>query len=577
MAISYNKKYNPFTGKLQFVLDSTSVDSLTFKAGVANVAALPSSGNTKNDARIVNDTHNLYVWSGTAWVDQGDIIDMDWSAITGKPTASVADIDDAVNKKHAQNGDTDLDATFEATFVKKVDTVNELSDITSAGADIEDAVTKKHAQNGDTDLDSTFEATFVKKVDTVNELSDITSAGADIEDAVTKKHASGSDNETTTSMGTLINGADAKTTPVDADLVPIRDTTGSLLEKVTWANIKATLKTYFDTLYGESGASNDVLDNLLLNAYRISGIGTLVKRNLVDGIMDIFTDETDVDVATSGNETYDAAGDYYEPVIAGVDIVPHDLTSNSSNTPFITSASSEESAANSGAWKAFEGNLNHYWVSDDDVDGAWLKVDMGSGNTYKVSKYKLVANSVSQEHDRQPKAWVFQGSNNDSDWTTIDTESDQTSWGTSEAREFTCDTITTEYRYFRLLFSENNGDSNLSVGELYIYEATTINMSLISESTEAEAVPESARIFVVEEDTDVITINTDLTAYMSRDDGAHWVQATLTKEVIIEDSKKVYSGTADLSGQASDKTVCWKIETSNDKDMKIHSVGYILQ
>ena len=87
MAISYNKKYNPFTGKLQFVRDSTSVDSLTFKAGVATVAALPSSGNTKNDARIVNDTHNLYVWSGTAWVDQGDIIDMDWSAITGKPTS----------------------------------------------------------------------------------------------------------------------------------------------------------------------------------------------------------------------------------------------------------------------------------------------------------------------------------------------------------------------------------------------------------------------------------------------------------------------------------------------------------
>jgi len=55
--------------------------------------------------------------------------------------------------------------------------------------------------------------------------------------------------ETTTTIGSLINGADAKTTPVDADLVPIRDTTGSLLEKVTWANIKATLKTYFDAIY----------------------------------------------------------------------------------------------------------------------------------------------------------------------------------------------------------------------------------------------------------------------------------------------------------------------------------------
>ena len=56
--------------------------------------------------------------------------------------------------KHSQNTDTDLDATFEATFVKKTDTVNVLSDITSAGADIEDAVTKKHSHTNQTLLDA---------------------------------------------------------------------------------------------------------------------------------------------------------------------------------------------------------------------------------------------------------------------------------------------------------------------------------------------------------------------------------------------------------------------------------------
>jgi len=108
-------------------------------------------------------------------------------------TSAGADIEDAVTKKHSQDTDADLDDTFEATFVKKADTVNVLSDITSAGADIEDAVTKKHSQDTDADLDDTFEATFVKKADTVNVLSDITSAGADIEDAVTKKHTQNTD------------------------------------------------------------------------------------------------------------------------------------------------------------------------------------------------------------------------------------------------------------------------------------------------------------------------------------------------------------------------------------------------
>jgi hypothetical protein len=59
-----------------------------------------------------------------------------------------------------------------------------------------------------------------------------------------------SGDETATSVGTLINGTTAKTTPVDADNVSITDSAAShILKKVTWANIKATLKTYFDTLY----------------------------------------------------------------------------------------------------------------------------------------------------------------------------------------------------------------------------------------------------------------------------------------------------------------------------------------
>lgn len=57
-------------------------------------------------------------------------------------------------------------------------------------------------------------------------------------------------NETTTTWGALINGATAKTTPVDADYMGLMDSAASnILKKVSWANIKATLKTYFDTLY----------------------------------------------------------------------------------------------------------------------------------------------------------------------------------------------------------------------------------------------------------------------------------------------------------------------------------------
>lgn len=38
------------------------------------------------------------------------------------------------------------------------------------------------------------------------------------------------------------------TPPIDADVIPIVDNTTSVTKKITWANIKAALKTYFDSL-----------------------------------------------------------------------------------------------------------------------------------------------------------------------------------------------------------------------------------------------------------------------------------------------------------------------------------------
>lgn len=61
-------------------------------------------------------------------------------------------------------------------------------------------------------------------------------AGADVTDA--------------TNVGAAINGATEKTTPVDADKMGLLDSAASfVLKYLTWSNLKATLKTYFDGLY----------------------------------------------------------------------------------------------------------------------------------------------------------------------------------------------------------------------------------------------------------------------------------------------------------------------------------------
>ena len=56
-------------------------------------------------------------------------------------------------------------------------------------------------------------------------------------------------------VGPHINSLTAKTTPVDADMVSVMDSAAANAEKkLSWSNIKTTLKSYFDTVYAVAGA-----------------------------------------------------------------------------------------------------------------------------------------------------------------------------------------------------------------------------------------------------------------------------------------------------------------------------------
>lgn len=65
-----------------------------------------------------------------------------------------------------------------------------------------------------------------------------------------------------TDLPAEIHAATGKTTPVDADEFPMSDSAASWgLKKLTWANLKATAKAYFDTLYMAlvAGSNDDIM------------------------------------------------------------------------------------------------------------------------------------------------------------------------------------------------------------------------------------------------------------------------------------------------------------------------------
>ena len=79
-------------------------------------------------------------------------------------------------------------------------------------------------------------------------------------------------------IGVTTHAATGKTTPVDADELPISDSAAAnVLKKLTWANLKATIKAYTDTLYpsgsGTSTGTNTGDQTITLTS-DVTGSGT---------------------------------------------------------------------------------------------------------------------------------------------------------------------------------------------------------------------------------------------------------------------------------------------------------------
>lgn len=105
-----------------------------------------------------------------------------------------------------------------------------------------------------------------------------------------------------------INSLTNKTTPVNTDNLVIQETSG-LLKKLSWSNLKATLKTYFDTLYGASLSTDNFLH---IQDQKPSGTngGSSVAGDQTRALNTILTNSI-VGASLLSNQITLPAGDYY--------------------------------------------------------------------------------------------------------------------------------------------------------------------------------------------------------------------------------------------------------------------------
>lgn len=100
----------------------------------------------------------------------------------------------------------------------------------------------------------------------------------------------------------------------------------------------------------------------------------------------------------------------------------------------------------------------------------------------------------------------------------------------------------------------------------------TNNMTLIANAVTAEAEPTQARIVLFEEDVDAVTLNTDIKAWVSIDNGSNYDQITLADEGDWETGKRILSGIVDVSARTG-TSIKYKVTTHNGKELKLHGTA----
>jgi predicted RecA/RadA family phage recombinase len=294
------------------------------------------------------------------------------------------------------------------------------------------------------------------------------------------------------------------------------------------------------------------------------------RLNMAGGIADAYDSETDVDTATSTNESYDSGNDLYSPT-AG------------SATPIsgATGTNIGDLTGGGGLAAIFDGTTSQ----NDAASGQTVS---GGGTTaYAGKNYSLSPKRITQvvAYPSNASSWfsaadgtlnvtlTLYGKNggapaNSTDGTSLGSVGPFSEDGASRTITSSDTTTLWDYVWVGMLSSGSTGTRYMA--ELIFSEpGVPNNMTLVSNAFTATAVPTTARIATFIDPQESITINTDFTAEVTRDGGTTWTAVTLALVSNPVGTVEQYEGTADISGQPSDSDMRYRLKTLNNKDIDV--------
>jgi hypothetical protein len=292
------------------------------------------------------------------------------------------------------------------------------------------------------------------------------------------------------------------------------------------------------------------------------------RENMVDGIADPFADATDIDAADSTNEVL--VGSFFQGLTQTAGLAVADAKTGSNVS-------------------ALNGTVPHAgirWVQSGDAIILGARIDVHAVSvTGTVEVRMYVRNSSTIIATTGTVALTATGEtdflftepvivSNGVEYVIAFVRATGTFTLSTVTRPGTGTTATTlNGSDVHTSFPDHNNvdaSEDLRIGALV---GTPANLALVSEGFTADAEPDTALIHVQVVENETITINTDLIAKVSRDDGVTWTTAVLGAAGELADGTKIYEATGiDISGQPSGTDMRYRIETDNAKDIGIHGV-----
>ncbi|MEW5727912.1 MAG: hypothetical protein AB1918_08815, partial [Pseudomonadota bacterium] len=193
--------------------------------------------------------------------------------------------------------------------------------------------------------------------------------------------------------------------------------------------------------------------------------------------------------------------------------------------------------------------------------GSTFAVDFGAGNATKVTRWEIdFLNSTAMVE------WSPAGSHRHWRLRCTDALENSSSTTAAWAVEYSDDAGT----WVQVATLTAAGINSIT-REMRLYEPG--NGVLVSSAVLAAAsTPVEARLVLLHQPMETVTLNTDLIAEVSRDDGTSWTAVTLAAEGAFDATTTILSGTADLSAQPTGTAMRWRVRTLNSRCQRLHGV-----